>query len=121
MSKEDEIPGDMLQRNQRDADGTAPDFARTFAAAEGQVASRRRLRYTAVAAAAFVAMIALGLIPAQENEFTYVDVDELTATTQWFAPSDSLLPKHQFDIYRELPRLFEATDVSTESDGGTLL
>ena len=121
MSKEDEMLGDMLQRAQREADGTAPDFAATFAAAEDRAARRRRLQYTAVAAAAVVAVIAFGLIPAQKDEFTFVDLDELTATTQWSAPSDILLPQHQFDIYRELPRLFEATDVSTDSDGGTLL
>ena len=121
MNNEDETLGKMLQRAQREADGTAPDFAVTFTAAQSRATSRRRFQYTAVAAAAVVAAIALGLLPAQKDEFTYVDVDELTATTQWSAPSDSLLPQHRFDIYRELPRLFEAMDVSTDSDGGTLL
>lgn len=121
MNNEDQVLGEMLQRVQRESDGLAPDFAMTFAAAQDRAASRRRLQYAAVAAVALVAVIALGLIPAQEEEFTYVDVDELTATTRWSAPSDSLLPQHQFDIYRELPRLFEATDVSTDFDGGTLL
>jgi len=41
----------------------------------------------------------------------------LLGTTGWSAPSDSLMPDHQFDIYQDIPVLIE----STETYGGTLL
>jgi hypothetical protein len=106
----------MLHRAQRQADGEAPSFEAVFAAAESQARGRRRLRFAGLTAAA-IAVLAFGLLPTEEDEFTYVDVEELKATTYWIAPSDSLLPVHEIDIYRELPNLFE----STEPDGGTLL
>ena len=59
-------------------------------------------------------MLSGGPEPAEPN---LVDLDELVASTTWVAPSDSLLPEHRFDIFQELPEMFE----STGTEEGTLL
>ena len=86
------------------------------AAGEKYTASRRSAqRFAAVAAVAAIAVIAMfGNAPVDE---TYVEVADLMETTYWTAPSDVLLPERQFDIYQDMPELFE----STEPAGGTLL
>jgi len=117
MNKEDQTMKATLQRAQRQADGRAPEFGSLFAAAERRTERRRTVRFAGLAAAMAVAAIALGLLPVHEEEFRYVDVEELVATTQWSAPSDFLLPTHRFDLYQELPQLFE----STNTDEGALL
>ena len=125
MNKDDAALRDELQKAQQQADGRVPDFETIFGAAErrscDQSRDRRRVRFAGLAAAAAVAVLAFGLLPTQENEFRYVDVEELVATTSWSAPSDSLLPVHQFDVYREIPKLFESTGMSTDTDEGALL
>lgn len=98
-------------------DSAAPSFEKTWSAAGQQHASgRRRYAYFAAAAvAAAVALIALnGPVPEQN---TYIEVAELLESTYWTAPSDALLPDRQFDIYQDMPEIFE----STEPAGGTLL
>ena len=55
-------------------------------------------------------------MPAQTTE-PYIEVADLLESTYWSAPSDVLLPDRQFDIYQELPVIFE----STEPAGGALL
>ena len=124
MSDDNETLRTRLQDAQQKADGHAPAFGVVFAAAERRAGRKRRTRVMAVAAAAVVATLAIVMLPDRPDEFSYVDLNELTATTSWIAPSDSLLPEHRFDIYRELPRLFDqidATDTSTESNDGALL
>lgn len=121
MNNDDQVLRATLQEAQTQADGPVPEFDRVFAAAERTVRDRYRVRFAGAAAVAAIALLAIGLLPAEKDEFTYVDMEALVATTYWTAPSDSLLPEHQFDIYREVPRLFESTGVSTESDAGALL
>lgn len=116
-----ETLGTALQDLQRQADGQVPGFEAAYAAAEGRSRARYRMRFTGLAAAAAIAAIALTLLPDQQDEFTYIKLEELTSTTSWSAPSDSLLPQHQFDLYRELPGMFESTDMSTNTDEGALL
>jgi hypothetical protein len=98
-------------------DSTAPSFEETWSSARRQHASGRR-RYAYVAAAAVVAAVALialnGPVPEQN---TYIEVAELLESTYWTAPSDALLPDRQFDIFQDMPEIFE----STEPAGGTLL
>jgi hypothetical protein len=116
MRDKDDVLADAVRRSNSDAD--APPFARVFAAAENQIRSARRKRFAGAGVAAAVILALLSLRPGEQaDEFIYVDVEELSASTSWTAPSDSLLPQYQFDIYRDIPRLFE----STEPDGGTLL
>jgi hypothetical protein len=119
MHREEQVLGATLRQAQRFVDGQAPDFEEVFDAAERQVRGRRKVQFVAMAAA--ISAVALGLLLLGEDEFTYIDTDELMATTQWSAPSDSLLPAHRFDIYRELPRLIELPPVSTDPDEGALL
>ena len=119
MHPEEHALGARLRQAQRFVDGQAPEFEEVFGAAERQVGRRRKAQFAAIAAA--ISAIALGLLLTSEDEFVYVDTDELMATTQWSAPSDSLLPAHQFDIYLGLPRLIDLPPVSTESDEGALL
>lgn len=110
-----------LQKGQRAAEADrVPAFDEVWAGAEAQVARRKR-RVRALGglatAAAVVAVVAIGLMRPAEQEWQYVDPDELASGTSWVAPSDVLLPEHQFDIYGEVPVLIE----STETDGGALL
>ena len=109
-----------LQKAQRHADRPAPNFDSLFEAAERQVRDSRRMRFAGLTAAAAMAVLAIGLLPNGEDGYSYVHIDELTATTQWAAPSDFLFPEHQIDIYRDLPRLIESTVLSTDTEEGTL-
>lgn len=99
--------------------GRAPDFDDAWAAAlarAGAVRKRRGMLAGSVAAAA-VAAVAFGLLAPPTHEWRYIDKADLLWTTNWSAPSDSLMPAHQFDIYQDVPVLIE----STETYGGALL
>jgi len=108
-------------RNRQDKAGAwqGPDFDVVWARAESTVARRRRNRSMGgiAAAVALVAVVLVSQLRQTEQEWQFVDPDEFASSTSWVAPSDILLPKHQFDIYGEIPVLIE----STERDGGTLL
>ena len=117
MEHSDKTIRDAIRQHRPMTGEKPPSFDSVFMAAERQVRARRRGWAVGVAAAAIVAVLTIALLPAGKDEITYLDVDELAATTLWTAPSDSLLPEYQFDIYRDMPRLFESTD----PDGGALL
>lgn len=117
----DEQLKNELQSAFDSAEGKPPLFKETWAAAETQHA-RNRQRNKAVAglaAAAAVLAVTVLLWPAQQAEITdeFMIADSLLNSTSWFAPSDALLPEHQFDIYRDIPVL----NGSTISREGTLL
>lgn len=119
MTLDDQQLGERLREAQRRADGRAPSFGGLWAAAE--VRRNRRPARFAAAAAAIVAVIAVAIL-GQGPETpvatpNLVDVEELVASTNWVAPSDSLLPEHRFNIFQELPEMFE----STGTEEGTLL
>ena len=86
-------------------------------AEQRHVAARRRYRrFATVAALAAAVVIGLNLKgPIEERR--YIETAELLDSTYWSAPSDVLLPDREFDIYQDMPVLFE----STEPAGGTLL
>jgi hypothetical protein len=95
----------------------APLFDETWEAAQQRRTASRRLvqRFAGAAAVAAIAVIAMfGNEPPRES---YIEVAELLESTYWTAPSDVLLPQRRFDIYQEMPELFE----STEPAGGALL
>ena len=98
-----------------------PDFDKMWANAErAHSHSRRKFRLASgVAAAVALAVMAATFWPAQQAELSddYLIADALMNSTLWSAPSDSLMPEHQFDIYQEVPLLIE----STHSLEGTLL
>ena len=120
MTDSDEALREALRKAEAGAAaGRVPDFDSTWAAARvraGKVRSTKSV-LAGAAIAATVAAIAFGLLRPSEDEWHYIDANDLLETTRWSAPSDSLLPVHQFDIYQDIPVLIE----STESNGGTLL
>jgi len=94
-----------------------PSFEMTWQAAQqrhaaGRLHYRRFAGAAAIVAAAVIAMYAQP--PAGES---YIEVADLLESTYWTAPSDALLPNRQFDIYQDMPVIFE----STEPAGGALL
>lgn len=111
-------PDAQLSSRLRAAGAAPPPFDVVWRSAEARLlASRRRYRQIAVAAAVFVAL-AIGIRYYEPvDELRYVDMAELLESTAWTAPSDALLPERQFDIYQDLPRVPE----STKGAGGTLL
>ena len=117
MNNDDETLRSILQPLQQSEDSVAPSFDAIFLAAENQVRNTSRKRYLSLAGAGAIAALVFALVPVNEDELIYVDLEELIASTSWSAPSDSLLPHHEFDIYRGLPRLIESTD----TDEGALL
>ncbi|RZV34044.1 MAG: hypothetical protein EX272_13610 [Chromatiales bacterium] len=107
---------DALPPGQAEAEaGRVPDFDAVWAAAESNV-SRRRRRMTAIggvaAGVAIIAVVIFGQLQPAERDWQFVDPDEIASSTSWAAPSDVLLPKHQFDIYGEIPVLIESTGTS---------
>ena len=86
------------------------------AAATKHSAQRRNARRFAMAAAA-AAVVAIAMFGNAPVDESYIEVADLMDSTYWTAPSDVLLPERQFDIYQDMPELFE----STEPAGGTLL
>jgi len=106
---DDRLP-QLLKPVFRKAAGEPTAFGPTWDAA---IARHRRARrsYGAVAvslvAAAVVAVTFAPRPPAAGP--TYIEMAELLGTTHWSAPSDVLLPRREFDIYREVPVLFEST------------
>ncbi len=98
---------------------TAPAFNRVWDAARARATAERNRQRLLVASGAVAAVLAVifGLRTPSEDESRYIDADELLQTTGWSAPSDVLLPDHEFDIYRDIPVLIESTD----NYGGALL
>ncbi len=109
---------DSLQSKQGD---DVPEFDAMWASAEKhhRASKLRYQRFAGFASAAAVAVIAFMLWPLNGNDAVdrYLTVEDLMGSTQWVAPSDALLPEHQFDIYGDLPVLIEINDL----DEGSLL
>ncbi len=122
MQDSDKAIRDEIRQAWPAASGDAePSFETTWQAAQRQhaVARRRYRRFAGAAAVVAVAVIAVNFAfyaqpPAGES---YVEVADLLDSTYWTAPSDALLPDRQFDIYQDMPVIFE----STEPAGGALL
>lgn len=99
----------------------APAFDKVWASAEARY-HRSARRYKVLAGlAATIALLAITAVfwSAQNADLRddYLIADAFMNSTSWLAPSDSLMPVHRFDIYREIPFLIE----STNSMEGTLL
>ena len=104
---------DKLRRRVREAwpePSQAPAFETVWAAAKRRRVSRRFGYGLGAAAAAIVAAVIVlqgGELPPERG---YVEVADLMNSTYWSAPSDVLLPDREFDIYQDLPVLFESTE-----------
>lgn len=114
MSEQDKDFRTALCRAQDfvDADG-APEFGRVWAAAEIRVHEQRKRRYASFAAAAAATALVVGLLSQTDPsspDFRYLDIEELLGSTSWSAPSDTLLPTHQIDLYQDVPMLIESTE-----------
>ncbi len=117
MKLSDEQMRDVLQKAQANKEaGAVPAFGTTWAIAGNRAQARRRRRGM-VAGSAAVLALAFFMLKPSGDDLHYIDTAELLETTSWAAPSDSLMPEHQYDIYEEIPVLIE----STETYGGALL
>jgi hypothetical protein len=96
-----------------------PPFDAVWAAAELQLRKTRR-RYTAlggIAAVLALVTISFWLLDEPKSGDEFLIADSLLNSTQWSAPSDALMPQHEFDIYRDVFFPMESTDL----DEGSLL
>lgn len=109
MSEAENKLRDRIRVALRRGEGNA-SFDELWQRAEAAHAASRR-RYTRfAAAAAIIATVAVVVgIQARIGEPAYIDAAELLGSTSWSAPSDALMPDREFDIYQELPVLFEST------------
>lgn len=110
--------GASLKRSLESQDD-APPFDAVFAAAERRHGDSKR-PYAGIAGAAVVAAVVAAVAvavmlmiearaPTPDSMPKMLQVAELMDSTNWSAPSDVLLPTHEFDIYQELPVLLEST------------
>ena len=119
MNDLDKQLADRLRRFwQRDETADTPPFDGVWSAAEQRYSESRRRYRRLASVAAIVAGIVVGLnLQKPADEWVFIEMDELLGSTHWSAPSDALLPAREFDIYQDMPVLFE----STQPAGGTLL
>jgi len=121
MNEENGNAGNWEQRlasalkSSLDGKDETPPFDAVFEAAERRHKDSKR-QYVGLAGAAMVAAVAVAVVlminagaPTQEPMPKLLLVAELMDSTDWSAPSDVLLPTHEFDIYQELPVLLEST------------
>ena len=98
-----------------------PGFEAVWARAEDEVRQSRKRYAVFSALAASLALAAIIAAPwNSQQEFAadeYLIADSILNRTQWIAPSDALMPRRQFDIYRDMPLQMESTEFSE----GTLL
>ncbi len=109
-----------IANSYRNAEGRrVPPFATIWQAAERRHAANRQSYRRLAVAAAVVAAVVVGvnLSTPQSEQDPFVEIADLMESTSWLAPSDVLLPKHEFDIYQDMPMLIE----STHPAGGSLL
>jgi len=97
-------------------EGVAPDFDATWNAAQTRFQGRKR-RYrlvSAVAASIVIFSIVLNfLLPGQSQDPADSELAAMMMVSiQWEAPSDSLLPEYDFDIYQDLPEIINTTDLT---------
>lgn len=92
---------------------TPPPFEEAWSAAELKHRQSRRRYATFSGIAAALAIVVVGLLSLKQADLNdeFLIADSLLNKTQWSAPSDVLLPQHQYDIYREVPFLVEPMNI----------
>ncbi len=90
----------------------APRFDEVFERAEAEFHWQTWRRYLSVAGAvASVTVVAIALLVFAPDEAPEsLQITGLLDSTSWVAPSDVLLPEHEFDIFEELPEPMESTE-----------
>ena len=113
MSNDDKRLAEAIKQSAPEA-APAPRFDEVFERAEAQFERRVRRRYFGVAGAvASVAIVAVALLvyaPEEGPQPERLQITGLLDSTSWVAPSDVLLPEHEFDIFEELPEPMESTE-----------
>jgi hypothetical protein len=118
MESDDKLREQLKRAWRRGAGDRRPTFESSWQLAQGRYAAARRRYRRFASVAAITAAIVVGLNAlTSKDEPTYIEVADLLESTYWSAPSDVLLPHREFDIYQDMPVLFE----STKPAGGALL
>ncbi len=111
MRRADETLRQRVKRSWQHASSEDPPvFDEVWRRAESGFTTARR-QYAQLAAVG----LALGVVAAvfgvrsTVEQPQYIEMAELMNSTYWTAPSDVLLPQREFDIYQDLPELFEST------------
>lgn len=113
---DDEVKLGKVLAGTLDSDNQVPTFEATWAAAESRYRRDRRFRAVAgVAASVAVVAIVLSALQPEVVDAPIIEMGDLLGSTSWHAPSDVLLPEHQFDIYQDLPDLIQSTDGTGEA------
>jgi len=118
---EDQIRKTLKKAYAGTQSGQPSSFDDVWTAAETEYGrAQKRYRVTGgIAAAIAVMAIVAGLWPYQTQDLSdeFLIADALLNSTSWSAPSDTLIPQHQFDIYQEIDFL----SGSTNGQEGSLL
>ena len=117
MQDSDKKLRDQVRQSWGGDRGAEPSFETTWQAAQQRHAAGRRQYRRFAGAAAVIAAIVVAIYAQPPAGDSYIEVADLLESTYWTAPSDALLPDRQFDIYQDMPVIFE----STEPAGGALL
>ena len=113
MQEQDKALRDDIRQAWPPGAGSATSsFASAWRAAEKRHVSRRRHYRRFASAAAVVAAVVIALNARSPLQDSYIEVAELLESTYWTAPSDMLLPNRTFDIYQDMPVIFESTDLA---------
>ena len=107
---DDRLRRQLEQVWQQRAGNAVPPFDRVWRAAARRAATLRQRRWLAAAAVIVFASALALYLQAPRQEVQYIEVADLLETTYWSAPSDVLLPDSEFDIYQDMPVLFESTE-----------
>ena len=106
---------ERLQASLQSRQEEAPEFDATWDAAKRRYrASKARYRRFAGVAAIVASAVVLMQLPDRDHR-PYLTEADLMSSTQWLAPSDVLLPKHEFDLYGELPVLIDIDEIEKGS------
>jgi hypothetical protein len=117
MQDSDKTLRDQVRQGWTGIGDAGSSFETTWQAAQERHAAGRRHYRRFAGAAAVVAAVVVALYAQPPAGESYIEVADLLESTYWTAPSDVLLPDRQFDIYQDMPVIFE----STEPAGGALL
>lgn len=113
MSNDDKQLADAIKQSSPAAT-PVPPFDAVFERAEAEFERRVRRRYLSVAGAVasvlVIAVVLLVYAPDETPRPEPLQITGLLDSTSWVAPSDVLLPEHEFDIFEELPEPMESTE-----------
>ena len=114
----DELFSEHWKKSLQSRAGETPDFDAVWVAAEARWLDERRRFRQISAVVAIVAILTVAVLYPGGRQMQSVAVGEdFLGSTLWTAPSDVLIPRHDFDIYQDVPALM----VPGELEEGNLL